>query len=33
MKSTVPCGTGASLMRVFGEQDKGGLGTSPARSS
>jgi UDPglucose 6-dehydrogenase len=25
MKSTVPCGTGASLMRVFGEQDKGGL--------
>jgi UDPglucose 6-dehydrogenase len=26
MKSTVPCGTGASLMRVFGEQDKGGLG-------
>jgi UDPglucose 6-dehydrogenase len=26
MKSTVPCGTGASLIRVFGEQDKGGLG-------
>jgi UDPglucose 6-dehydrogenase len=26
MKSTVPCGTGASLMRVFGEQDKAGLG-------
>jgi len=26
MKSTVPCGTGASLMRVFGEQGKGGLG-------
>jgi len=26
MKSTVPCGTGASLMRVFGEQNKGGLG-------
>jgi UDPglucose 6-dehydrogenase len=26
MKSTVPCGTGASLQRVFGEQGKGGLG-------
>jgi UDPglucose 6-dehydrogenase len=26
MKSTVPCGTGASLMRVFGEQNKDGLG-------
>jgi UDPglucose 6-dehydrogenase len=26
MKSTVPCGTGASLRRVFGEQGKGGLG-------
>ena len=26
MKSTVPCGTGASLMRVFGEQSKDGLG-------
>jgi UDPglucose 6-dehydrogenase len=26
MKSTVPCGTGASLLRVFGEQGKGGLG-------
>jgi UDPglucose 6-dehydrogenase len=26
MKSTVPCGTGVSLMRVFGEQDKGALG-------
>ena len=26
MKSTVPCGTGASLMRVFREQGKGGLG-------
>jgi UDPglucose 6-dehydrogenase len=26
MKSTVPCGTGASLIRVFGEQDKAGLG-------
>ncbi|MGD1056036.1 MAG: nucleotide sugar dehydrogenase, partial [Solirubrobacteraceae bacterium] len=26
MKSTVPCGTGASLMRVFGEQGKEGLG-------
>jgi UDPglucose 6-dehydrogenase len=26
MKSTVPCGTGASLMRVFGEQKKDGLG-------
>jgi UDPglucose 6-dehydrogenase len=25
MKSTVPCGTGASLIRVFGEQEKGGL--------
>ncbi len=25
MKSTVPCGTGASIRRVFGEQDKGGL--------
>ncbi len=25
MKSTVPCGTGASLQRVFGEQDKSGL--------
>jgi UDPglucose 6-dehydrogenase len=25
MKSTVPCGTGASLRRVFGEQGKGGL--------
>jgi UDPglucose 6-dehydrogenase len=25
MKSTVPCGTGASLQRVFGEQGKGGL--------
>ncbi|HEY2768704.1 MAG TPA: UDP-glucose/GDP-mannose dehydrogenase family protein [Solirubrobacteraceae bacterium] len=25
MKSTVPCGTGASIQRVFGEQDKGGL--------
>ncbi len=25
MKSTVPCGTGASLRRVFDEQDKGGL--------
>jgi UDPglucose 6-dehydrogenase len=26
MKSTVPCGTGASLLRVFGEQGKQGLG-------
>jgi UDPglucose 6-dehydrogenase len=26
MKSTVPCGTGASLMRVFGEQGKDALG-------
>ena len=26
MKSTVPCGTGASLMRMFGEQGKDGLG-------
>jgi UDPglucose 6-dehydrogenase len=26
MKSTVPCGTGASLLRVFGEQGKSGLG-------
>jgi UDPglucose 6-dehydrogenase len=26
MKSTVPCGTGASLMRVFKEQGKEGLG-------
>jgi UDPglucose 6-dehydrogenase len=26
MKSTVPCGTGASLQRVFGEQGKGALG-------
>jgi UDPglucose 6-dehydrogenase len=26
MKSTVPCGTGASLQRVFGEGGKGGLG-------
>ena len=26
MKSTVPCGTGASLQRVLGEQGKGGLG-------
>ncbi len=26
MKSTVPCGTGASLRRVFGEQGKAGLG-------
>jgi UDP-glucose 6-dehydrogenase/intein/homing endonuclease len=26
MKSTVPCGTGASLRRLFGEQGKGGLG-------
>jgi UDPglucose 6-dehydrogenase len=26
MKSTVPCGTGASLMRVFAEQGKEGLG-------
>jgi UDPglucose 6-dehydrogenase len=26
MKSTVPCGTGASLLRVFGEQGKDGLG-------
>jgi UDPglucose 6-dehydrogenase len=25
MKSTVPCGTGASIQRVFGEQGKGGL--------
>jgi len=25
MKSTVPCGTGASLQRVFGEQEKSGL--------
>jgi UDPglucose 6-dehydrogenase len=25
MKSTVPCGTGAALKRVFGEQGKGGL--------
>ncbi len=25
MKSTVPCGTGASLVRIFGEQGKGGL--------
>src|SRR5271165_3680772 len=25
MKSTVPCGTGASLRRVFGEQGKSGL--------
>ncbi len=26
MKSTVPCGTGTSLQRVFGEQGKQGLG-------
>src|SRR5271154_6782194 len=26
MKSTVPCGTGASLQRTFAEQGKGGLG-------
>jgi UDPglucose 6-dehydrogenase len=26
MKSTVPCGTGASLLRVFGEQGKAALG-------
>jgi UDPglucose 6-dehydrogenase len=26
MKSTVPCGTGTSVMRVFAEQGKGGLG-------
>src|SRR5271165_2515465 len=26
MKSTVPCGTGAALLRVFGEQGKAGLG-------
>jgi UDPglucose 6-dehydrogenase len=26
MKSTVPCGTGASLLRVFKENGKGGLG-------
>ena len=26
MKSTVPCGTGASLLRVFGEQGKQALG-------
>ncbi len=26
MKSTVPCGTGASLLRVFGEQGKEALG-------
>src|SRR6202161_4729571 len=26
MQSTVPCGTGASLQRVFGEQGKQGLG-------
>ena len=26
MKSTVPCGTGASLLRVFGEQGKQSLG-------
>ena len=26
MKSTVPCGTGAALMRAFGEQGKNGLG-------
>jgi UDPglucose 6-dehydrogenase len=26
MKSTVPCGTGASLMRVFGEHGRDGLG-------
>src|ERR1700726_297197 len=26
MKSTVPCGTGASLRRLFGEQGKAGLG-------
>jgi UDPglucose 6-dehydrogenase len=25
MKSTVPCGTGSSLLRVFGEQGKAGL--------
>jgi UDPglucose 6-dehydrogenase len=25
MKSTVPCGTGAALQRVFGEQGKGGM--------
>ena len=25
MKSTVPCGTGASLQRILGEQGKGGL--------
>ncbi|HEY3830360.1 MAG TPA: nucleotide sugar dehydrogenase [Solirubrobacteraceae bacterium] len=25
MKSTVPCGTGSSIQRVFGEQDKAGL--------
>jgi UDPglucose 6-dehydrogenase len=25
MKSTVPCGTGAAIQRVFGEQGKGGL--------
>src|SRR5246127_2019378 len=27
MKSTVPCGTGASLRRVFSEQGKEGLGS------
>lgn len=25
MKSTVPCGTGAAIQRIFGEQGKGGL--------
>lgn len=33
MKSTVPCGTGASLLRVFGEQGKDGLGYVSCPSS
>ena len=32
MKSTVPCGTGRAIQRVFAEQGKAALG-SPARSS
>ena len=33
MKSTVPSGTGVAVRRMFEEQGKGGLATSPARSS
>ena len=33
MKSTVPCGTGVSLKRMFAEQGKGGLGYVSCRSS